>query len=58
MLKVIGINLILDAIIFMLCVLKDAKSDQQVPLSGLFLVWLIWCTLLGFVTIGITLLFM
>ena len=58
MLKVIGINLILDAIIFILCVLKDAKSDQQVPLSGLFLVWLIWCTLLGFVTIGITLLFM
>lgn len=57
MLKVLGVNLIIDAIILFIIFYYEMKNDGDAPLKALFMLWFIWVILFGFISTGIFLLF-
>lgn len=57
MYKLIGINLIIDAIILFLIFYYEIKNDGDAPFKALFALWALWIILFGFISTGIFLLF-
>ena len=58
MLKVLGLNLIMDAIVLFMICYYEIKDDGDASLKALLTLWCLWVILFGFITTGIYLLFL
>lgn len=60
MLKILGVNLIVDAIVLFIIFydIFGINDDGDIPIKALFITWLIWVIFFAFITFGICLLFL